>query len=143
MYRTRGSTENTESKSSATHTSRISTLHINHLIEKLKNCKNRESTQKNYISIWKHFNKFVSRLDFIPPKWEQRTVLFCAHLIEKGIQSTTLKSYISAIKSVVIDDGSKCTIIFLKNYFSQIFCKNIPQNIFQKINIVTHVNWNK
>ena len=38
------------------------------------------------------------RLDNAPDSWEERTILFCAHLIEEGRQSATIKSYVSAIK---------------------------------------------
>ena len=61
---------------------------------------------KNYLSIWRHFNRFIMRLDYIPRSWEKRTALFCAHLIEENsIQSSTLHSYISAIKHIVKMDG--------------------------------------
>ena len=40
-----------------------------------------------------------------PELWEDRTMLFAANLIEQGIQSSTLKLYISAIKGILIDDG--------------------------------------
>ena len=80
-------------------------MHIQQVIEKLKNQKHRDTTKKNYYSIWKHFNSFLIRLDKIPRKWEDRTILFCAHLIENGLQSQTIRSYISAIKSVVQIDN--------------------------------------
>ena len=41
------------------------------------------------------------RLDSRPKSWESRTILFCAHLIEKGVKSATIKSYVSAIKHLV------------------------------------------
>ena len=66
--------------------------------------KNRDTTNQNYLSIWRHFNKFLIRLDCVPNTWEERAILFCAHLNEQGLQSATIRSYISAIKSVVRND---------------------------------------
>ena len=37
--------------------------------------------------------------------WEQRTALFGAYLVDKGVQSSTLKSYFSTIKHVLKQDG--------------------------------------
>ena len=78
---------------------------MNLIIEKLKSCKNRETTKRNYLCVWRNFNKFVMRLDFPPNSWEQRTVLFCAFLVEEGLQSSTIRLYVSAIKCVLKDDG--------------------------------------
>ena len=55
--------------------------------------------------MWRQFNKFVIRLDRKPNSWEERTALFIAYSIEKGMQSASVKSYISAIKRTLIDDG--------------------------------------
>ena len=67
----------------------------------------RNSTFKNYYTIWKIFNKFLVRLDYLPLSWENRTVLFCAHMIQKGIKSSTLRNYVSAIKATLVDVGHK------------------------------------
>ena len=67
---------------------------------------NTSSTVKNYLFIWRQLNKFLVQLDVIPDKWEQRTAMFCAYLVEfKKVQSSTLRSYISAIKHVLKCDG--------------------------------------
>ena len=83
----------------------ISSEYMNLVIEKLKQWKNRDSTKAIYHSIWKNFNRFVKRLDKKPKFWEDRVQLFCTFMVEKGVQSCTLKSYVSAIKSVLKDDG--------------------------------------
>ena len=75
------------------------------ILEKLKSCKNRESTVQNYLSIWRQFNSFVIKLDRKPEDWEDRVALFCAYLINKGRQSATIKSYVSAIKCILVTDG--------------------------------------
>ena len=78
--------------------------HIYMIIEKLKCAKYRETTKRNYLSIWRHFNKFLGKLDQVPGNWEQRTILCIAHLVDIGLQSGTVCSYILAIKSVLQDD---------------------------------------
>ena len=48
---------------------------------------------------------FCLVLDSIPEDWEDRTSLFIGHIIDRGIQSGTVKSYVSTIKGMLIDDG--------------------------------------
>ena len=57
-----------------------------------------------YHRVWNSFNKFLIRLNK-PDNWEDRVLLFSAYLIQNGNQSSTVKSYVSAIKSVLKDDG--------------------------------------
>ena len=76
------------------------------MMERLKHTQMRDSTVKMYYSVWKHFNKFLVNLDFMPKSWEDRATLFVTYLIEyKQTQSSTIKSYISAIKRTLIDDN--------------------------------------
>ena len=74
------------------------------MVDKLKNSKHQVTTQQNYISIWRKFNKFVIKLDEIPPTWEERVVLYIGFLANQRVKSTTIKSYVSAIKSILTDD---------------------------------------
>ena len=69
--------------------------------------KHENSTKENYHGIWKNFNRFIIRLDVIPSTWEDRLTLFIGHLADNGIQSSTIKSYISAIKAVLEYDDHK------------------------------------
>ena len=93
------------STSSCSSASRISSnemeIIIIIIIDKLLCSTVRDSTKQNYISVWRLFNSFLVRLDKIPRDWEDRAKLFCAFLGEKGNKSQTIKSYISAIKSIV------------------------------------------
>ena len=75
------------------------------VIDRLKSQSNRDSTRRSYHGIWTRFNKFLLRLDKKPSTWEDRLAIFVAHLIELGRQSATVKSYISAIKCVLVQDG--------------------------------------
>ena len=74
-------------------------------MEKLKNNQNRATTRNNYYGIWKKFNEFIIKLDRKPPAWEDRFLLYGAHLVDCGAQSSTIRSYASAIKAVLTSDG--------------------------------------
>ena len=44
------------------------------------------------------------QLDHIPATWEEKTSLYCAFLFDEGYQSSTIKSYTSAIKHKLLAD---------------------------------------
>ena len=45
---------------------------------------------------------------YVKPKlWEDKTTLFIGFLINNGMQSSTVKTYVSAIKKTLIIDGYK------------------------------------
>ena len=85
--------------------STISSEHINSIMESLRWKSTKSSTAKNYHSIWREFNQFLIRLDRKPQYWEDRVALFCTYLVDKGRKSSTIRSYISAIKKVLKTDG--------------------------------------
>ena len=85
--------------------SRISTGDIKLIIDKLLCNQHRSSTSKTYLRIWRQFNNFVINLDVRPKLWEDRVTLFIGHMIHRGLQSATVKTYVSAIKKILIDDG--------------------------------------
>ena len=96
----------TGSKSSSNSTSStISTSAVQAIIAKLKRDRVCESTKRNYYSVWKTFNEFFVRLDHKPNNWEDQLVLFVGHLVSENKNSQTIRSYISAIKNVLADDG--------------------------------------
>ena len=96
----------TRSKStSGSSSSRISAGAVLLLIDKLKREHHRSSTRANYYGIWRTFNEFFIRLDTKPNSWEDRIVLFVGYLIQSNHKANTINSYISAIKSVLRDDG--------------------------------------
>ena len=74
-------------------------------LKNINAAKNRPSTVANYLMVWRHFNAFLMQLDDKPQLWEDRVSLFAANLIDEGIQSSTLKSYISVIKGLLVDGG--------------------------------------
>ena len=60
-----------------------------------------------YYTVWKLFSQFYLKLDIKPTLWEDRLTLFVGYLISKDRKSGTIRSYISAIKSILRDDGHK------------------------------------
>ena len=75
------------------------------ILEELRWKMTRDSTAGNYYSIWKKFNMFVLQLDKMPKMWEQHVPLYGAFLVNRGIQSSTIRSYFSAIKKILTDVG--------------------------------------
>ena len=97
-----------KSSTSSTSTSfRSSSLKINNIVDRLKNQQYRDSTRHNYYTVWKLFSKFMLRLDHRPTDWSDRVTLFMGYLLQKKYQSTTVKSYISAIKAVLLEVNAK------------------------------------
>ena len=85
--------------------SKISSVKIMKVIDKLMSNQTRKSTGKTYLRVWRQFNNFVINLDVKPKYWEDRTTLFIGHLVDKGVKSNSIKTYVSAIKRILIDDG--------------------------------------
>ena len=83
----------------------ISTRVIQGIVEKLKSQQHRDSTRKNCYAIWKIFNKFFLHLDHKPLDWDNRITLFVGYMIDKGRKSSTIRSYLSAIRSVLKIEG--------------------------------------
>ena len=94
-------------EASSSNSSKISTITMYRILDDLQHQKNRKSMKNNYLTVWKLFNTFLIKLDTIPRKWEDRIYLFLAHLANHGRKSTTLRSYYSAIKSVLADGEYK------------------------------------
>ena len=102
-----GSKSKTDSRSASgsSHSSQISSGSLRRIIDKLMGQQTRESTKQTYLRIWRQFNTFMIKLDNKPESWEDRTILFLVNLIDNGAQSSIIKSYVSAIKRILIDDG--------------------------------------
>ena len=47
------------------------------------------------------------QLDCKPKLWEDRTTLFIGHVVQNGMKSASVKSYISAIKKMLVNEGYK------------------------------------
>ena len=103
----RKSNGSTRSVTTASTSTTISTCEMERIVDKLNSQRHKSTTRNNYYKIWKLFNNFYLRLDQKPGNWEDRLTLFVAYMIENKKQSATVKSYISAIKSVLREDGLK------------------------------------
>ena len=93
-----------ETKSECGSGSSISTVAVSQIVEWLRVEHNRDSTRKNYLTIWHIFSRFFLNLDVRPWEWEDRIILLARYLINQGKKATTVKSNISAIKSVLWED---------------------------------------
>ena len=98
-------TTNKRKRKAESKSSTISSSAIHNIVEKLRTKQHRSSPSENYFSIWRNFNNFFLRLDEKPGSWEERLILFVGYLVKQKRKSSTIKSYISAIKSVLRDDG--------------------------------------
>ena len=96
-----------DASSSTGSSSRISANDMQMILDRLMFRQNRISTSRTYMSIWRQFNKFLISLNVRPNEWEERTSLFLAYMIDKGMQSGTVRSYVSAIKKILVNDGYK------------------------------------
>ena len=85
----------------------ISTVEIRGIMERLSYEHNRSSTRENYHRIWKIFSVFYFKLDEKPTEWEDRILLFAAYLVHNNKKPATVKSYISALKTVLREDKIK------------------------------------
>ena len=74
-------------------------------MEQLRTQNHQETTKITYLKVWRNFNSFLIRLDAMPSTWEHRIALYVAYLVDKGRQSATIKSYISAIKAILAYDN--------------------------------------
>ena len=72
-------TDTTTSMSSG----KVSLHDMEMLVQRLLNQQHRSSTAKKYLRIWRQFNAFILKLDFMPKFWEDRTTLFLTDLVEK------------------------------------------------------------
>ena len=87
--------------------SRISLTYILNLIDRLKNQSMKSTTAKTYLKIWRQFNSFLIHLNQLPKWSEDLVAMFCAFLIEAGLKSATIKTYVSRIKKLLKEDNYK------------------------------------
>ena len=84
-----------------------STKDMQMIVDRLKSQQYRNSTRKNYYVVWKLFNKFFIRLDKKPDTWKDHLTLFVGYLIDNKRQFATVKSYISAVRAILMEIGVK------------------------------------
>ena len=85
--------------------SRISLRQLQLTAENLCNQQHCPSTGRMYHHAWKNFNDLLVALDERPSDWNDKIMLFAAQLIVEKHPVPTIKSYVSAVKSFLRDDG--------------------------------------
>ena len=75
------------------------------IVDKLQNQAYRDSTRMNYHGVWKSFSNFYLKLDVKPKSWDDRITLLVAFLIHTKKKSTTIKSYVSALRATLKSEG--------------------------------------
>lgn len=66
---------------------------------------NKSSTERTYRSAYLEFTRFNLSLDHMPELLDDQLAIFVASRVEKGDYSTTVKSYLSGISSMLKKDG--------------------------------------
>ena len=97
----------TTASSSSSGESSISVRNIELIIEHLKVQSCQKQTAKNYLGIWRRFKQFILKLYVRLRAWEDKATLFIGYLIENIMQSSSVKSYLPAIKKTLVDNGYK------------------------------------
>ena len=100
-----GKVARTRKKRSTASTDSLSTAEILGIVERLKTQRYRDSTRNTYCRIWKVFAKFYLRLDVKPEDWENKIILFIGFLVDCELQSSTIRTYHSAIKGILAESG--------------------------------------
>lgn len=62
-------------------------------------------TKNMYHKIWCNFNRFLLCFDDLPTTWEEKLVLYATFLADIGKATTTVSTYMSAIRYVLQHDG--------------------------------------
>ena len=91
------------SQSNASSSSTISSKRIAEVIERLKSQRYHNTTRATYYKIWKLFGKFYAKLDIKLETWEDKILLFVGYLIDNNCKSSTVRSYVSALKGVLAE----------------------------------------
>ena len=115
--------------------STLSLRHLDQILQNLKHNQHCDATSKVYHGIWVKFNKFIIHLDEKPKTWEYSATLYGLYLAKEGIKSSTLRSYISAIKhKLVADDYDWDDRKMLLSTLTRT-CKMINDQIFHRFPI--------
>lgn len=86
---------------------KYSLLQYRRIKNHIKNFRLKSSTKRSYKKTWDRFNKFISKFDCIPPKWEDRIIVWATHLADNRKKSATIRSYISAVRYCLSLDDIK------------------------------------
>lgn len=71
------------------------------ILSKIKGKRLRPKTKKFYRNRWVVFNRFIQQFDVMPDTWEERLHIYAAHLVDNKKQSSTVRTYITAIRQIL------------------------------------------
>lgn len=71
----------------------------------MKNGDLQQTSSYTYHLVWRQFLNFLGGFKNLPELWEQKMVMFAAHLGNEGCQPGTVSSYMSAIRYKLRKDG--------------------------------------
>lgn len=77
---------------------------FNRIVDKLSNAGISEATKDMYHRVWCNFNRFLLCFHDLPTTWEEKLVLYATFLADIGNASSTVASYMSAIRYVLRQD---------------------------------------
>lgn len=75
------------------------------IVDRLSNSDVCLDTKQMYHRIWCNFNRFLLCFDDLPTSWEEKLVLYATFLADIGNASSTVATYMSAIRYVLRHDG--------------------------------------
>lgn len=67
----------------------------------IKGMRLRAKTRRMYRSRWIAFNQFLQQFDVMPETWEDRLHIYAAHLVDNKKQSSTVRTYLTAIRQIL------------------------------------------
>ena len=105
MFIITGSIRSKRTTRSSSQSSRILLKHLQQTAEKLRRQQRCHPSKRTYYQAWHNFNNFIIYLDGWPETWEERLVMFTTNLIEVGHPEPTIRSYVSAVKEILKEDG--------------------------------------
>lgn len=74
---------------------------FNRIVDKITNDDVSQATKEAYHAVWRNFNHFLLCFDDFPTSWEDKMVLYATFLADIGSASSTVASYMSAIRYVL------------------------------------------
>lgn len=116
-----------------------SELFRNVVVEGIKHHDLEDSTKKTYHTIWKDFLIFLSDFDNLPQDWEDKMVMYAAHLANTGTYSATVSSYMSAIRYKLKKDGVTLNNILLEIASIVRSCKKLNDKVILREPLHKHM----
>lgn len=105
----------------------------------MKNNDLEKSSKDSYHSIWLGFLKFLDGFDDLPDNWEDKLVMYVAHLGNEFTAPATISSYVSAIRYKLRKDGVKISEKSLEIASIIRTCKKLNKRVILREPIHKHM----